>query len=331
VTPLALRIARLLLVAGCAAAIGCIAVIISRASGISPVTALFALPAVLFALAAASLGRDARRGRALGLAGALTLAALGTLAGFGAGDVTFPAASLGVLAAWAAFLHPPRRQTVVAFLVYLAIGVALAASRPFFGPFTLGTIFLWPITLSLGSVGSGAFPLVIFAALGAGIALAARAFWDAPVLGRPSRAALALSAIAGTLAVGALLLYAQVRADTSLRFEIDPAGALYVFAGAALISLGATSLRRAAAVALVALAIGAGIAASLAFARATVVCASNGVSTSSGPWPWSVGPMSSRGSLGSAGGATGSIERAGERVTYRCEGGRLTEFREERR
>ncbi|HYY55358.1 MAG TPA: hypothetical protein VFA01_08245, partial [Candidatus Dormibacteraeota bacterium] len=85
-TPRSLRIARLLLVGAAAASIGCVAIILPRASGVSPFLAFFVAAAALFVAAARTLERDVSGGRLLAAAGAFTLAGVGVLSGFGAGD-----------------------------------------------------------------------------------------------------------------------------------------------------------------------------------------------------------------------------------------------------
>lgn len=335
--PLSLRIARLLLVAAAAAAIGCIAVIASRASALSPWLAFFVAAAVLYALAASSLERDAVGGRLLAVAGALTFCGIAVLAGFGAGDVTFPAAGLAVLASWASFLHPPRRGTLLAFLAYVAVGVILLASRgAFFLPFAIGTLFIWPLTVMLGvpALGLAAFFVPFGAALAVvGVYLARRR--GAPVRwGRlaVSRRSLVAAASGGAVAVTAFVALALARPSTSARFELEPLPLVVLFAAGACAAFGATSLRASPALSIALLTVGAGVLLYAFFARPTVECHRDGVTTNPGPW-WLAtgGSLRSEGGTRPSGGHGGFIRRDdGVVIRYTCEGDRVTTFAIER-
>lgn len=97
-TPLSLRLARLLLVAAGALTIGTAAYIAVQTSSIAvaaPWLALLILNGTAFIGAAVAMG------------------ALGTITGFGAGMLSFPAIGLGALGAWAAFATPETYQPAV--------------------------------------------------------------------------------------------------------------------------------------------------------------------------------------------------------------------------
>jgi hypothetical protein len=153
VIPLSLRIARLLLFAAAFFAVASalyIGVLSSDRLRALPWLVLFLLSAAGFAEAWRRIGRDAPGARRWAIAAAILLAAVGTVTGLGAGNITFPAAGVGALAAWAAVLHPPKRRVAVAFAVYLAIGIAINAGRlglAFLYPWIVATVLIWPITL----------------------------------------------------------------------------------------------------------------------------------------------------------------------------------------
>src|SRR5207237_3129873 len=96
---------------------------------VSPVLLVFGAPIALFVAAHQTIASDSMRAGTFALAGASVLTALAILTGFGAGDVSFPAAGIGVLAAWSTWLHPPRQKVVVLFVAYLAVGFVIAAFR----------------------------------------------------------------------------------------------------------------------------------------------------------------------------------------------------------
>lgn len=333
-TPLSLRLARLLLAGAAAGSVGCMVVIVSRAQTLAPLTLAFTVPAALFAAAALRLGDAPGPARRLALAAAVSLAALGALAGWGAGDLTFPFASLGVVAAWAAHLHPPRRPVVIAFGAYLLIGLVLLALRPTgLVPFALATVLLWPLMAPIFTGGS--LPMTVIVAFGAAVALLARA----TVSGGPKRSgtvplSLLGGLIAGTGVVVTLLAYAAARRDTSLRYELEPVALAIVFAGAALLAFGLGAMRATPALGFAAVLVGASLTLPLALARPTVECQPNGVATSLGPWWWrSVDQPSTvavSGGLSAGDGsrsASGRIDRDDTVITYRCAGGQLVEFR----
>jgi hypothetical protein len=328
-----LRLTRLLLVASAAAALGAIVFIASRAAFLSPYLLLFALAAALFVAAARAIGHDRRRGRILAWAGALALAGIGTLAGFGAGEVTFPAAALGVLAAWTALLTPPTRASVVAFLAYLGLTFAFALARApslFAFPPLIPSVFLFPLTLSL-AFGSGP---AVFAVFGAAIALAA---WGvAPAEHRPARwpLALALGVGLGLALDGLTVVRAIASPSTSARFELGWAPLLIVFTAGLLLAAGLVLSRSRTRGAAILTTVGSAVVLYALLSRPTVECRSNGVDTASGPW-WlpALGPASgsSSGSISSGagvpGGSAGVIQRGdGVRITYSCAGDQLVEF-----
>src|SRR6266511_1308340 len=172
--PLSLRIARLLLVAAGAFAAGLLVYIAAASSdpaGAWPWLTLIALNAGGFIAAALRLERDARRAKLLAVASALMTAALGTITGFGAGVLSFPAAGIGALAAWAAVLHPPRRPVVIAFIAYLAIGIATIGPVIAF-PLFWATALIWPIRILLFPA-TGIVPIYALLGLAGSVAVAA--------------------------------------------------------------------------------------------------------------------------------------------------------------
>ena len=103
---------------------------------------------------------------------------MGTLAGFGAGDVTFPAAGLGVIAAWLAALWRGPRLLGRAFLAYLAVGVALNLSRLAALsalPWSIPGILVWPVS-STFFISPAGLPIAIYGALGIACALVITAY-----------------------------------------------------------------------------------------------------------------------------------------------------------
>jgi hypothetical protein len=287
---------------------------------------------VLYALAARRLATDPAGARLLALAGALAFSGIAVLSGFGAGDVTFPAAGLAVLASWAAYLHPPRRAAGIAFLAYVAIGLAAASRGPFFPPWAIGTLFLWPVTALLAVPVLGY--LTIFAPFGAAVAVVgaylARRRGAALVRGRleVSRRSLAPAALGGAAVVAAFVALALVRTNTSARFELEPVPLVALFAAGALAVLGATALRGAPGPALAMLAMGSAVLLFAFLSRPTVECQANGVGTSFGPWwlAWRGGSLSTEGG-GSSEGHSGVIRRGdGVVIRYACAGEVLASF-----
>ena len=334
-TPRSLRIARLLLVGAAAASIGCVAIILPRASGVSPFLAFFVAAAALFVAAARTLERDVSGGRLLAAAGAFTLAGVGVLSGFGAGDVTFPAAGLGVLAAWAATLHPPRRSAVYAFAAFVIAGVVATAPRFFTAlayPWTLATLFLWPWTLLLVAPPLGFVP--IYGSFGIALALVA-AYASRRAQTRPSRLpplsarAVAGYALAGAAAVALYVALAYARESTSARFELEPIALAALFVAGSLAALGAAALRSSPAIGVVATALAGAVLLFSFVSRPTVECGHGGAATGPGPWwmAWRGGSLSSEGRVGPDGSASGTIRRGdGAVMTYRCADARLVEF-----
>jgi hypothetical protein len=302
-TPPSLRIARLLLVAAAAGAFGVFAYIAALARSFSVPLVVFLLSGLALAYAARSLGTDLRRGRLLAIAGGLALAATGVLAGFGAGNVSLPMGALGILAAWAAVLHPTRRAPLIAFGIYVAIGLLLALPRAatlLTFPWLISSVLLWPWTSTL-LLSVASFPLPIFASLGVALALAVSALAGprhvaqsqipSPVgatRARPSRShvvrAGVIAVAAGALATGAYVAWAYARPATSARFELDVLPLVIVFAGAGLLALGIATLRTLPVLGLTSLAIGATVAVVVLLGRPTVECYANGVATTGGPW-----------------------------------------------
>ncbi len=369
-TPLSLRIARLLLVAASAGAFGVFAYIAVLARSFSVPLVVFLLAGVALAYAARSLGTDVRRGRLLALSGGLALAATGVLAGFGAGNVSLPMGALGILAAWAAVLHPPRRVAVIAFAVYVAIGLLLTLPRgPALAafPWLVSSVVLWPWTSTL-LLSAASLALPIYASIGLALALAISALLSprGPVATRGPVAPAAprsrffvvriatLALVAGALATAAYIAWAFARPQTSARLELDPVPLAVVFAGAALLALGIASLRALPPLGLASLAVGGTIAIVVLLGRPTVECYANGVATTGGPW-WlpQTRSGSSSGSAGSGSGnapgtsgsigatvstgvggssaSSGEIRRGdGLVIRYRCSGNEVTEFTIER-
>jgi hypothetical protein len=326
-TPVSLRIARLLLFAAACAALGVVIIVATRAAFFSPLLVLFLVPVALFLAAHRAMGADIRRARILALAAALALTGLGILTGFGAGDVSFPAASVGVLAAWATWLHPPRRAYVAAFLLYIAIGLALVLPRlsaVVLIPFVLGQVFIWPVTAFFLSPLLAGLP--VFGALGASLAFAAYAARGPLPSPRPVLA-VAVALIAGVLAVGVWFASALAQTNTSARFELAPQAVILLFAATAATTLGLESIRRLPLLAGLAIAIGSAVLAIAVISRPTVSCARDGQSTAAGPW-W-LGPAGTLTGSGSsdASGTTGEIRRGdGVVIRYACSGETLTEF-----
>lgn len=346
-TPLSLRLARLLLVAAAALTVGTAAYIAVQTSSILvalPWLVLLVLNAAGFVAAAVWLEDQPRRATLLAVGSAIAMGALGTITGWGAGMLSFPAAGFGALGAWAALLHPPRRRMVVAFLAYMAVG--LAVSIPTLGaallyPWTLALVAIWPLRLIL-------LPSTSFFGIYLGLALGASVLLLVAVRRRPFTASLtlgmwmilgAISVLVGVGAVALFNVYAIARPHTSARFELDGLVLALVFAGGLLVALGLLTLRLwPTAFSAFALGFGA-VALFLVFTyRPAATCEPNGFSGGT-PLAWELrgsgaGGMSSSGSsAASPGGSTfsnGEI-RSGDRVaTYRCENDRLVEYREVR-
>jgi hypothetical protein len=351
-TPLSLRIARVLLALAGGLVIGTV-VFITAASqdrvAAAPWLALLVLDAAGFFGAWRLLARDPSRAKPLAVAAAVGMAALGVVTGFGAGMLSFPAATVGVLAAWAALLHPPTRRMAIAFAAYLAVGLVVAVlspAAPVFSIFALIWIFAWPVRFALSPAGS---LVAIYALLGLAGALAVFAVVGPRATPRPVGirvwvATVVAAILGGAAAVALFVAFANARPDTSARFElVDPLVLAVVFFGG-LAALGgglAVFLSRRP---LPALALGLGVAALfMTFAaRPAVTCVRNGISNAT-PLAWSIRAPFEGGSTayissgGSSGGTTGSIGggvSSGElrfgphHATYRCEGDRLVEFRE---
>jgi hypothetical protein len=326
--PTSLRVARLLLFAAAAASFAVVVLIASRASAFSPLLLLFGVPIGLFIGAHQSIREGPKRARVLALAGAVSLSALAILTGFGAGDVSFPAAGIGVLATWSAWLHPPRRTTVMLFVAYVAIGLVVAVLRAggsILVPFLIANVFLWPATilfLSPAALSGGA----IFAGLGAALGLAAYAARDA--LPRPgATVALAGAMLAGVLSLALVIGLAYASPNSSARFELVPQALIAIFAGAFATLLGLLTMRRSPVLAGIGVAAGASILAVAAISRPTITCSPNGYSTSAGPWWLGPGGSLTGSGGGGSGGFSGSIVRGdGITIRYSCSGSTLTEF-----
>jgi hypothetical protein len=281
----------------------------------------------------------------LAVGSAIGMAALGTITGFGAGMLSFPAAGIGVLGAWAALLHPPRRRMVIAFIAYTAIGLAIVGPGALLFPLLLPTVFIWPARVLLFTSAS---IVSIYAFLGMAASFALLAFvprrpaWPA----RPLVWALAfgIAVIAGVTAVIIFQLIAMLRTDTSARFELDTLVIGVVFVGGAFAALGVLTLRlRPGAPSAVVLGLGAALLFMTFSYRPAVTCAPNGAGQGV-PLSWALRSafqfggtsMSSSGSSGtSIGGpgnvSTGRFQSGGREALYRCEGARLVEYREVRR
>jgi hypothetical protein len=352
-TPLSLRVARSLLALAGGLALATVLFITAASQdriGAAPWLLLLLLTSAGFFAAALLLSRQPYRAKALAVAAATAMGALGVITGFGAGLLSFPAAAVGVLAAWAALLHPPTRRIVVAFALYLAIGVVasvLTAGPALISVFTLIFVLLWPGRLVL--IPAASFTS-IFVLLGLAISFAVYALVGRRAVPRavPVQwwvATIVVGIAAGVAAVGLFVAYANARPETSARFDlVDPLVLAVVFGGGlAAISGGICVFlwRRP----LAALALGLGVAALfMTFgARPAVACMRNGTSNGT-PLAWSLRAPFEGGSTaytssggGTSGGTTGSIGggvSSGElrfgphHATYRCEGDRLVEFRE---
>jgi hypothetical protein len=311
-----------------------------------PYIATFFLTGAAFVVAGRTLETDPTRAKRLAVAGAFALAALGTLAGFSLGMVTFPGAAVGVGAAWAALLNPPRRTLVIAFFLYLAVGIAVAVLRGTIGyVFMIPTVFIWPIwvlfipTLSIG---------VIYAALGIAATLVVAAFVERRPFEPPistGRIALGLGAgiLSGTLAVAAFIAFAYARPETSARFELVPIVLALVFTGGFLLGTGLATLR-AAPTWLPAVGLGIGATALLmTFTYEPAVTCTQGGGRQGTPLAWaltsfggSTGPSGGSGSSGTIGAGgdrtlqTGEFNYGDRSATYRCEGSTVVEYREVR-
>jgi hypothetical protein len=328
-----LRIARLLLFAAAASAFAVALLIAGRAAFVSPILLLFGAPIALFVAAHQTIAAEPARARTFALAGAAALTALAILTGFGAGDVSFPAAGIGVLAAWSTWLHPPRRTTVLLFVAYVAVGVVFAVVRArgiSLAPFIVGDVLLWPATVLFLS--PAWFGLPIFAGLGIALALGAYAFRHAlPVT--PTALALGAAASAGAFAVALVVALAFASPNSSARFELVPIGLAGIFSAAFAVVLGLLAMRRRPLMAGLAVVAGATILSLASVSQASVSCAPNGYSTSSGPW-W-LGPAGSLGGSGGGGGSSGTfsgtVSRAdGTTIRFTCNGSTLTQFVMER-
>ena len=351
--PLSLRIARLLLVLAGGLVVGTflfIAAASSNALGAAPWLALLLLDAAAFFRAWWLLPRDPSRAKPLAVAAAIGMAGLGVVTGFGAGMLSFPAASTGVVAAWAALLHPPTRRIALAFAAYLAIGVAvsvLTAGPALFSIFTILFVFLWPGRLVLFPAGS---LVSIYVLLGLAAALGISALVRPGGASRPMSArmwvvALVAGVLGGAAIVGAFYALQNARPSTSARFELlDPAVLAIVFAGGLCACAGAVALastRRP----LAALALGLGAAALLMTfgASPAVTCQEHGVGQSVPLAWWLRAPFEggsssfSSGGSGTGGGpggrpapndSSGELRFGTHHATFRCAGDQLVEFRE---
>lgn len=339
-----LRVARTLLfvAAGYAAAPPFMILVLSQEpTGALPYIALFFLTAGAFVVAGRDLAHRPQRARPLAVAAAFALAALGTITGFSLGMITFPGAAIGVLAAWATLLHPPRRAAVVAFVLYVAIGVltAFAGGVSFAFIWSIPTLFIWPIWL-LFVAGSSMLP--IYGAFAVAATLAIGAFVQPRPFGQRIRArsaalAILVGILAGIVTVAAFVAWAYARPDTSARFELVPLVLALVFAGGLLAGSAAATLRLAP-TRLTAVGLGLGAAILfLAFTyRPAVSCQENGMSQGL-PLAWALTSFGSGSSSGSSGASigggssptsTGELRSGDRAATYRCEGARVVEYRE---
>jgi hypothetical protein len=301
----------------------------ARAAFVSPLLVLFGAPIALYVAAHQTIASDPARARTFALAAAAALTALAILTGFGAGDVSFPAAGVGVLAAWSTWLHPPRRTAVLLFVAYVAVGLVVATVRTrgfFLVPFVVGDVFLWPATLLFLS--PALFGLPIFAGLGTALALAAYALRQALPLAPPTRA-VAAAAAASALAVALIVALAFASPNSSARFELVPLGLAGIFVAAFATVLGLLAMRRSPLVAGLGIAAGTTILTLASFSQASVSCQQNGYSTSAGPW-WLGSPGSlnvSGGGGGNSASSGGAIVRGdGTTIRFSCTGSTLSEF-----
>ena len=331
-----LRASRLLLVASAAASIGVVVFIESRARGFAPIVLLFPVAAVLFVVAARDLENDPRRGKLLAAAAALTLAGMATLAGFGAGEVTFPASGLGVIAAWLAVMWRAPRWVGWALLAYIGVGIALSLPRLgalVFLPWLLPSLLTWPISTAL-FLSAGAI-VGIYAVLGLAVALAISAYVRPAVFTpRPAARTLLRDGVMAGLALVLLeALFALTQVNTSARYELVPFAIAVMFLSAAMLVGGVRLLRAGVFGGALAAAVGGALVLYIVTARPTVECSFRGVATTAGPWwlPY-FGSMTSTGG-GSAGPsrapqtATGTIARDdGVVIRYTCVADALVQF-----
>jgi hypothetical protein len=117
-----------------------------------PWLALLALGGAGFLAAAILVGSDATRARLLAVASAIAVGVSANLLSQMAGTLALAVAALGAVAAWSAFLDPPRRDVAVAFALYVVVGLAFVA--PLIGAtvdlaLTVTTALVWPIWLLL--------------------------------------------------------------------------------------------------------------------------------------------------------------------------------------
>lgn len=350
-TPTSLRIARILLfiAAGFAAAPPLVILQMSQEPlGALPYLALFVLTALGFVIAGRELGTRPGRAKLLAVAAATSMAAVGTIAGWSLGMITFPGAAIGVLGAWAALLHPPRRGVVVAFVLYLAVGVfsAVARGTDFAFMWAIPTLFIWPVWLLVTPSFS---ILAIYGAIAVAAVLAVRAFVRPRVFdaARPARwvpLAAGLGLLAGIAAVMAFVGWAYARPETSARFELEPLVLALVFAGGLLLAAGIVTLRLSPSWLT---AVGIGLGATLLFLtftyRPAVSCSASG-SAQGLPLSWaltsfgsqSMGSSGSSGTIGPIGPGSGASTQSGEfrsgdrSATFRCEGAEVVDYREVR-
>lgn len=331
-----LRVARLLLVGSAAASIGLIAFIASRASALSPLLLLFAGAAALFLLAVRTLEEDPRRGKLLAVAAAAALGGMGVLAGFGAGELTFPFAALGVLAAWCAVMWRSPRWVVAVFVLYVIVGIALNAGRLggyALSPFALPTVLIWPLTGAISIPGTGGV-VAIFGAFGAAVALTVAAYsTPRAFVASPSWRAFGRDALlGGAVLLGLEVALAFANPGTSARYELVPLAIAIMFVSGALLTVGVDLIRAGAPGSVIITIVGGAAVVYILTTSPTVECRSNGSGSTNGPWwlPYYGGGTMSGGSGTTAGGSTattGRIERGdGVVITYRCEGGALVEF-----
>lgn len=346
-TPLSLRIARLLLVAAGAGGILMLVFyagtwIAQGTREVAPIVLVFPATGLILLAAARELARDAVGARLLAWAGASGLAGMGILAGFGAGFITIPIGTLAVLGAWAAVLAPPRRRPALYFAAYLLIGLLVVGVITSVTSLSFFTIWIAPLWPWMALVWSGpASLLAIYAFFGVTGALLA--LYGAHRRGTSLRRvalspALAAAALAGAVVlVAGYVAIAFVDQSSSLRFELGALPiALLALSGAG-IGFALASFGRAPIPSALGLAVALPILLVAVMGGSTVTCYPNGTRTGRGPWwmPYSgqVSSSVSSSAVSYPGGpatSAGRIERGdGVVISYRCEDGRLVEFRVE--
>ncbi len=129
---------------------------------VAPVAVGFVAVGVLLVISATQTRADRTGALILASSAATAFVGLASLTAFTAGEVTQPAASLAILAAWAIGLARPGPRVAIAFVAYVAIGVALALRYAASTWQLVATvIFQWPWTLPVPVPLSAQVPVAI--------------------------------------------------------------------------------------------------------------------------------------------------------------------------